>query len=156
MSRLLSGFFQHGYVTPDLDRAMAEYRARFDVTDFWVFDTIAARPDDPHPNRVALAWIGDVMVELIQPLREPAPLYAPEMPAQGIRLHHLGYRIDDQARWDEVMARLAVEAMPIVRSGGNDSFQYAYADARGALGHCLEFVWSKAGKPDFFVPVPRN
>ncbi len=157
MPGLQHGFFQLGYVTTDLDAALAVYRDRFAAPRFWVFDNAAARPDDPYPNRVGLAWIGETMVELIQPIREAAPLYAPAMPAKGIRLHHLGYLVGDQARWDEVMAALEAENMAILRHGkAGESLEYVYADAVEHLGHHLEYVWTKSGQPDFFADVPRN
>jgi len=157
MQGLLHGFFQLGYVTTDLDAALAVYRERFAAPRFWVFDNAAARPDDPHPNRVALAWIGETMVELIQPIREPSPLYASALPAKGVRLHHLGYLVRDEARWNEVMAGLQREAMRIDRHGKvGEALEYVYADAQAQLGHYLEYVWVKTGQPDFFSGVPRN
>jgi hypothetical protein len=152
-SDLLQGFFQFGYVTTDLDAAMALYRDRFNVPEFLLLDVSGA----PSGFRVGLAWIGAAMVELIQPGDEPRPLYAEALPKAGIRLHHLGYRVHEAARWSGILAGLAAHDLPILRmqTPDPDCLECLYADARPQLGHYLEFVWTKAGKPDFFADVPR-
>jgi hypothetical protein len=33
--------------------------------------------------------------------------------------------------------------------------EIVYADARPLVGHYLEYIWTKAGHPDFFAHVPR-
>jgi len=153
---LLENFFQFGYVTTDLEAAMAVYRERFDVPAFMILDGSVLKPGAQSTLRVALAWIGDTMVELIQPVGEPSPLYAEALPKAGIRLHHLGYRVRDEGRWAGVLAAIAQNDVPMVAmSAPGGSLECAYADARAHLGHHLEFVWTKAGQPDYFAHVPR-
>ena len=157
-AKLMNGFFQLGYVTPDLDAAIALYGERFGVKQFLTFDSRAFNPDADRIVRVGLAWTGEVMIELIEPVGEH-PLYASALPEAGfaIRLHHLGYLVRDQAQWDEAMAALSDPATPIVvRSDPSDKLEYAYADARGLVGHHVEVVWLKPAGEPFFESVPRN
>ncbi len=151
--------FQLGYVTPDLDRAVALYGEKFGVTDFLIFSSADMNPDAPDPIRVGLAWTGDIMIELIEPGPDH-PLYACAMPPQGefgIQLHHLGYLVHDEAGWRDALASLEVQGSPVVSTTElPDRLQLVYADARPLLGHHLEIIWLKPGGAAFFDGVPRN
>ncbi|MDB5447327.1 MAG: hypothetical protein JWQ97_2644 [Phenylobacterium sp.] len=155
---IMKGFFQLGYVTSDLDQAIVLYGERFGVKQFLTFDSRAFNPDAERIVRVGLAWTGEVMIELIEPVGEH-PLYACALPQQGfgIQLHHLGYLVRDQAQWEAALAALSDPATPIVvRSDPSDMLEYAYADARGLVGHHVEIVWLKPTGEAFFESVPRN
>jgi len=154
---LMGCFFQLGYVTPDLDAAMALYRERFGVERFRTFSSRDLNPDATNPIRVGLAWTGPVMVELIE-ASEEHPLYGCAMPRDGfgVRLHHLGYLVRDQAAWEGAVAGLAEPAAPIVATGQLGMLEFVYADARPMLGHHLEIVWAKPEGMAFFDAVPRN
>ncbi len=152
---LLKGFFQLGYVCPDLGAAIAGYGAHLGISDFWVFDTVAS--GRPNPIRVGLAWKGEVMIELIQPIGAPNDLYAHALKPSGPELHHLGYLVSDAEDWAAREAALGAAKTPIIRTGGAvTGLEIMYADARPLLGHHLEYVWLKPGAPDFFAQVPRN
>lgn len=149
--------FQLGYVTPDLDRAVALYAERFGVGEFLTFDTATMNPDAP-PMRVGLAWTGEVMIELIEPGADH-PLYACAMPDSGfaINLHHLGYLVHDEAGWKEALASLEAQGIPVVsRTSSGEMLDLVYADARPLLGHHLEVIWLKPQGRAFFDSVPRN
>jgi hypothetical protein len=154
---LLDGFFQFGYVTTDLDAAMAAYRDRFNVPEFLILDAAAMAPGSGSTLRVGLAWVGDTMVELIDPGGASYALYAEALPPSGIRLHHLGYRLYDEGRWLDILAELDRQSIPVLRMPptAGMGLECCYADARGQLGHYLEFVWTKADQPDFFDNVPK-
>lgn len=151
--------FQLGYVTPDLDRAVALYGERFGVKDFLTFNSADMNPDAPDPIRVGLAWTGEVMVELIEP-KPGHSLYQCAMPPAGefaIQLHHLGYLVHDQAGWTDALAALEAQAIPVVsRTTSGDMLDLVYADARPLLGHHLEVIWLKPEGQAFFDTVPRN
>jgi hypothetical protein len=149
--KLLENFFQFGYVTTDLDTAMALYRDRFDVPEFYILPAAI-------PTRTAFAWVGDTMVELIQPGDDKyRPIYIEALPKSGIALHHLGYRVHDEHRWLEILAGLAAYEIPTTRLQipPELGMEVLYADARAQLGHYVEYIWNKAGMPDFFRNVPR-
>jgi len=156
---LLAGFFHMGYLTADMDAAQALFRVKFGIAKFQTLGTGAATPERPYPVRFALAWVGATMVELIQPIGAPSPVYAPGMPEPGAvsRLHHLGYRMTRAAEWAATLQALADQQIPIVQKGAaGDNLEFLYADARKELGHHLEFVWTKEGRPDFYAGVPQN
>jgi hypothetical protein len=149
--KLLQNFFQFGYVTTDLDASMTLYRDQFGVPDFYILPAGTSM-------RTAFAWVGDTMVELIQPGDDKyRPIYADALPRSGIALHHLGYRVQDEARWSEMLAELEGFQIPTTRiqTPPDAGLEVLYADARPQLGHYLEYIWIKDGYPDFFRHVPR-
>jgi hypothetical protein len=144
---LLENFFQFGYITPNIEAGMAVFRERFNVPEFLVF-----------PNgRSAAVWIGETLIEISNPLEKYASIYAHAMPKSGIALHHLGYRVREESRWLEIMAELEASGLPTTKFDISPSvgLQNCFVDTRPLLGHYIEFLWTKAGMPDFFRNVPR-
>lgn len=142
---------QNAYVTNDLDRAMAIWRDSFDVPSFYVFDNNAPELDasPPFKMKIALANVGGLEVELIEPFPGQAPLHAEILPDDGsfaMRFHHAAMRIDgDLADFEAHMASLDSASHPVVWRGGmGDVMRYAYTDERATLGHYLEHVWFEA------------
>jgi len=153
---LFEGFFQLGYVTRSLEDAMTLCRDRFGIGDYHVIDASLVNPRSG--NRVASAWVGDVMIELIEPRGETAPIYADYLPAgdDAIRLHHHAYATRDVARYaalaDEVHRQKL--AMPLINKGSN-LIDYFYADTRATIGHYLEFVLILPNAEALLDKVPR-
>lgn len=154
----LSGasFFQLGYVTRDLPRAMALWRTRYGIDDFLSFDSRDfAEPGATGPFvKVALAYHGDVMVELIQPDADDPGLYADALRADGgVMLHHLGYLVDEArfATLESDCAALGI-ATPIIRTSG---VSYLYADTRADTGLFTELVFPGEQGERLFAAVPR-
>jgi len=149
--KLLQDFFQFCYVTPDLDAALALYRDRFDVPEFYI-------ELYPTATRTAFAWVGETMIELKQPGDDKwGWLYQDALPEAGLRLHHLAYRVRDAQRWSEVVAGLAAHEIATipVPTPPEVGLEVLYADTRPQLGHYIEYIWIKSGFPDYFRFVPR-
>jgi hypothetical protein len=135
--------FQNAYVTRDIDKAAAAFKARGDVPETTVFE---AEVEVWTPggrgriaNRLSFIWIGDMQVELIQPLSGLVELYRDWLPADdGLRFHHICMRVDD---WDTLKREVAAQPLPIVQEGGGDHLKFLYLDARSTLGHYLEYTW---------------
>ena len=140
---------QNAYVTNDLDRAMGIWRDNFGVSEFYVFENNApgleASPD--YRMKIALANVGGLEVELIEPLEGQAPLHAQVLPEDGsfaVCFHHIAMRIDGAlADFENHMNSLDTGQNPVVWRGGmGDVMRFAYTDARSTLGHYLEHVLS--------------
>lgn len=153
----LNKFVQLGYVTPDLDRAIHHYH-RHGVANFLVFDTRNTHPRVRHHVKVALAWTGPVMVELIEPIGRHE-LYAHALPVEGfgIQLHHTGYLVDDDAQFAEAVAWVESQRMPIASRGNTPgTLEVLFADARQTMGHHLEIIHLFEKGHEMFAAVPRN
>lgn len=152
--------FQLGYVTDDVEQAMAGFR-RLGVERFRVGEVGAAagRPG-PYGARIAMAWRGEMMIELIQPLGTPAPVYVDDLPPPGAGrcvFNHVGIWVPDQTGWDALMADLAARDMPVAWSGSDPArFDVAYVDTRASIGHYCEFIRVCPVLAELFASVPRN
>jgi hypothetical protein len=156
---LTGDFFQLGYVTRDLERAITLYRARYGVAEFLRFDTRALAPpgaSGPH-IQVALAYRGPVMIELIRPEPDDPGIYRDALRADGgVNLHHLGYLVDE-SRFETLADefRAAGIAVP-VQSRSPMGLSLLYADTRPDNGLFSEFVVLGDGGRRFFDAVPRT
>ena len=139
---------QVAYVTNDLGRALAIFRDHYDVPAFYVFanDAPGLVQSDGARLRIALALVGGVEIELIEPQGDSALLFSQVLPRDGsfaIRFHHVAIRIDGTlADFEAHMASIDPARHPVVWHGAmGDIMRYAYTDERSALGHYVEHVW---------------
>lgn len=151
-------FFQLGYVTGDLDRAIALYRERYGVPEFLRFDTRANAPlgaTGPFIE-VALAYRGPVMIELIQPDREQPGIYGEALRADGgVNLHHLGYLVDE-AQFSDLAERFRATGIAVPVEHRNEGLALLYADTRGDNGLFSEYVRLGDRGRQLFATVPRS
>ncbi len=141
---LLSGFFQIGYVTSDLDASMRQLGAAHGIERFRVKRDVPAMPGMP---RMVIhqchAYVGAVQFEIIQPAGGDDALYRDFCVADkgSIRLHHLGMWVDDAAEFGGLRAALEEQNIPIVFEASIPNVGGAiYADTRAQLGHYTEYV----------------
>jgi hypothetical protein len=155
-------FFQHGYVTSDLDRAIAEFASRWGVSRFLIRPTaefLCAAPTGAANVvvRLAFAYVGDLQIELIEPMGgSAATFYTDTLPkdAFAVRFHHMGFLLsDEEAEWGACIAGAAQDKYELALSGDNPRLRFAYLDSRAELGHYCEFV---SPKFDVFADIPRN
>lgn len=139
---------QVAYVTSDMARAVAVFRDDYDVPSFHVFanDTPGLVQSDGARLKIALALVGGVEIELIEPQGDSAPLFSQVLPSDGsfaIRFHHVAIRIDGTlADFEAYIASIDPARHPVVWHGAmGDVMRYAYTDERSALGHFVEHVW---------------
>jgi hypothetical protein len=158
----LKGHYQNGYVTHDLDRAMALAGPVFGLGPFTAFDVdmVLRTPAGEKASRlrVATAWAGGVQVELIQPISGHIEPYLDALPADrrdaAPRLHHIAVRRDDLAAMREEALGLG---LPLAFESGGMGIDCIFLDAREHMGHFFEFVsatpegWGMLGWPEGYV-----
>ena len=150
-ARANSRHSQLAYVTNDLDRAMAALKDAYGVPGFFEFSNFQPGEDSAGKSvlKIALAVVGGVEIELIEPVGDTAPLFSDPLPAGedlAIRFHHVAMRIDGPlANWEAHVASLDFERHPIVFEGAKgDMLRYIYTDENATLGHFVEHVWMSA------------
>jgi len=152
---LFAGHFQNAYVVEDMDRGIAYFRDSFGVAEWTVMDTAA--PGSP-ATAIAVAYTGDLMLELIQPSAEPS-LYRNWVPTggSGMRFHHLGFLVQNDAEWQAALRNYDAHGYATAASGSvPDLMDYHYADTRAALGYYCELIHLREGGKALFASVPRN
>jgi hypothetical protein len=151
---LFSNFFQLGYVTSDLDRGMDSLRESHGVRAFKIMRDAGNADMKIH---IALALVGELMIELIEPAGGNDAFYRDLLPEGfAIRLHHLGYRVRDDAQWDRLQETLARRGYRLPVAGGMAGLlRFAYVDNRSELGHYQEYIYTTAaGEQALFGDIP--
>ena len=155
---LFQGHFQLAYVTHNLEAAQAVMGDHYGITRWEVLDMAAADHQSP-AFRIANAYIGGRMVELIEVNPDVESLYSAWMP-QGdavLRFHHLGFLISDADEYARVRQHLIDCGYAIAAEGSfGDILDYFYADTSAALGHFYEVIRLKPAGQNFFQNVPEN
>lgn len=91
--------------------------------------------EQPYSMRLAVADVGAVNWELVQPLEGPS-IYKEFLARHGEGLHHVAVATDD---YDQTVAALAKEGIGILMSGTlRTGSSYAYMDTERALGAIVE------------------
>jgi Glyoxalase/Bleomycin resistance protein/Dioxygenase superfamily len=152
---MLKDHFQVAYVTSDLDRATQLLGTRYGIARYSFIDGEMAGGGT---IRVAFAWVGSTMFEIIDCKGPQADFYTARLP-QGefaIRLHHLGYLLHDRASWDAVEREIAASGWPVAFRTQNPGYIDAiYIDAP-ELGHYLEYIYPMEAGVQFFESIPVN
>jgi catechol 2,3-dioxygenase-like lactoylglutathione lyase family enzyme len=133
-------FYHLGLAVRDLDAAMESYRAVFGVRAFHRIDTnYPARHRDwvgTIANRNAFAYLGDLLVELVEPRLGQGPV-GEFLSSRGEGVFHVGFATDDPTqRPGGVPACFEVHST--ARPDG--TYGIVYLDTVTALGYFLELV----------------
>ena len=140
--RVLGPIDQIGYVVADLDRSIARWRARHDAGPWTVFRNV--RLDGRYLGEavtvtmdVALAYRGDLQIELIHVTNDaPSPYRdAHGQPLAG--LHHVAWVVDDL---DDAVTRLAERGLRVVFDARNPTTRVAYLDDADDPGVRVEVI----------------
>ncbi len=148
-------FFQLGYVTSDLERAMQQVQALHGIDSFKLMRDLhlPTRPGVEAVAHFALAFKEKVQFEIIEPIEGDIAIYQNILPVEGyaMRFHHLGRFVRSREAYD-AHVRDARGRWNLPVDYGAFGGVYAYADARHDLGHYVEFFSFPNG--DFFADVP--
>ncbi len=147
--------FQIAYVTNDLDRACAVFGEQYGVK---AFSRLDADLPDMGEIHIRLAWVGGVMLELIQAAGPGMAFYNDRLPADAfaIRHHHFGYLVDGVAPWEALRRRVEAEGRPIPFEGGTAAYMRFFYVEAADLGHYLEYFVLGPDGNAFFENVPAT
>jgi catechol 2,3-dioxygenase-like lactoylglutathione lyase family enzyme len=156
---LFTKVLQVATVVPDLDAAVRTYWHEFGVGPWQIYEfnpsTVTDMTRDGEPAvsswRLALATIGDVFIELIQPLDDTSD-YADLLRSRGGGLHHVGLQVRD---YGDALEELEQKGHRVVAGGSYNGVRYAYLSTGGDLGFVSEiFDWPEGHvqEPDAVYP----
>ncbi|MBD1869045.1 VOC family protein [Leptolyngbya sp. FACHB-671] len=143
---LSKGFFQLAYVTNNFEAAQVYFKEKMGVNKFMILKDIAfdnqlymGKPSDARIN-VALAGVGNIHIELIQPISGANPYSSFLDKEFTLKLHHVGLKVDD---WQEVERDLKSANREFAYSGNlGEAFIFGYLNMVEELGHFIEFIWA--------------
>ena len=139
---------QVAYVTNDIAAAARIFEETYGAPGFFHFSNVqpGATIGDGPQLKIALARVGGVEIELIEPIGGGAHIFRdvlPDGPDLAIRFHHVAIRIDGPLEnWDAHVASIDFGRHLVVFEGRlADDLRFFYTDERAALGHYVEHVW---------------
>lgn len=144
------------WVTNDLDRALTIFTERYGIREYSFID--GPSPDGGH-IRVAFAWAGGQVLEIIQGTGPGFDFYNEMLPEDGefaIRFHHLGFLIEDEAGWKQLEREIEQGGWEVAYSTLTGDFIDAYYIKAPELGHYLEYVRPFEMGHKFYDAVPAS
>ena len=139
---------QVALVVEDLDEAVRRYWERFGIGPWRIYTyqapllkqmTYRGRPH-VYRMRLALAQMGDVMIELIQPLSDEN-VYVEHLRQKGPGLHHIGVVVPSV---DDAVGDAERSGFRVLQSGRGHGLRgdgaFAYMDTEDVLGMIVEFI----------------
>jgi hypothetical protein len=145
-----SPFHQLAWVTPDIERSVEQFRTSYNVPSFYVFDSefeaTVGGEVGTMSLRLALAYVDDVQLELIQPLSTGVSrIYTDVLPRDGSHrnvFHHVCIKVNGtEADWDAHIASLPPERPVYYVGDVGPNLHFCYTDERDLCGMYVEHVW---------------
>ncbi|MCX7847571.1 MAG: VOC family protein [bacterium] len=162
----LDNIAQIAIIVPDLDAAVRNYWERFGVGPWHIYTygkplvkrmTRNGKPTE-YRMRVALANVGAMRIELIQPL-EGDTVYAEFVKKHGYGVHHIGVLTNDMQRaLEQARACGLVMTQDGAGFGPDDDGHYAYLDTENLIGTTLELIErpKRRNPPERIFPPPEQ
>ena len=145
---LKNGVAQLGFVVRDLDATVEQYWRLFGIGPWHFYTygpplvkkmTYRGRPVEYH-MRIALANIGPLRIELIQPLGGET-VYAEFVKEHGYGIHHLGLLVENIGEALDFASRMGLHMIMDGAGFGSDGDgHYAYLDTEPLIGTTLELI----------------
>ena len=156
---LASKVFQIGYVVPDLRAAIGFFKQTLGVADFMVWENLMLEdqthngaPGD-YVQSIAFGYLGDLQVELIQPLSGESTYsaYLRKNPRGGVQ--HIGILVDD---FDASVAAMTARGFKVVQTGRHGVTRLAYFDTDDASGTLTEIITIAPDEQAMFARFKRG
>jgi hypothetical protein len=147
--------FQLGYVVRDTDGAIENMKRNFGINKW----DVRKFGGDTSILGLSRCFVGDTMLELMHPNPKIKSIYSDWVPAHDtdIRIHHFGYKIDDEQDFRDCAAQFEAAGCPTAMSGSmGDILDYHYADTVAQLGHYCELIRFRQPSEIYYQNVPRN
>jgi catechol 2,3-dioxygenase-like lactoylglutathione lyase family enzyme len=156
---MFSGTLQVSVVVPDLDAAMRTYVDDYGIGPWHVYEFNPENVEGMHEGgrpvermwRLALAQVGEVQWELVQPLDDDS-VYARFLAQRGPGVHHIGVAVPD---YHSTIADLTGRGHEVVLGGTYNGVTFAYLSTDRDLGIVTEIFDGAPGKdqqPDAVYP----
>ena len=156
---VFTGTLQVSVVVLDLDEAMRTYVEDYGIGPWDVYEFNAGNVAGMHEGgvavehswRLALALVGDVQWELVQPL-EGDSVYARFLAERGPGVHHVGVGVRD---YDATIAELSDRGHEVLLGGTYNGVTFSYLSTDCDLGVVTEIFDGAPGrdqKPDRTYP----
>lgn len=145
---------QNAFVVPDLRRAIEHWTKVMGVGPFFLFDRIAfteyffrGRAVKPPDLTMAIAYWGDLQIELIRQLDDSPSIYTEFTAAHGSGMHHMGVMCQSL---EADLAELARRDVQPVQHGSLPGMRFAYIATDQHPGGMIELIEATKGARALF------
>lgn len=149
----LGEVMQLAFVPTDFDAAIAHWTTVMGVGPFFLMEGIhlegmkyRGKPTEAVFD-LALAYWGEMQIELIRPRDQHPSIYTGEYADVGGGLHHVCILVDDI---EQAYAACVRHNCEIVIEGSLGNSQVIYADPGAGPGHLIEVLQQDSDGPDLF------
>ena len=163
---LKNGIGQIAIIVEDLDRAVENYWRLLGVGPWQIYTygkplvkkTTYHGHEADYRMRIALAMVGPLLIELIQPL-EGDSVYADFVRERGYGFHHVGILVDDM---QAALAQAVAAGLSVIQDGQGYGLDgdghYAYLDTEEEIGVTLELISMPKRRvaPESIYPPPAG
>ena len=156
---MFKNVFQIAYVTNDLERAVrCSRRSRVSPRSPPSTTSRSSTPDGGNAViNVGLAYVGDVQLEIIEPVEGAVDLYRSWLPEGfAVRHHHFCSLLDSVEELQQVRADYVAHGYAIALDASLGGSQIFYADTTALLDHYQEYAWVDEDSIAFMATLPRN
>ncbi len=148
---------QNGFVVPDLNAAIEHWARTMRVGPFFVFERVAFKecwyrgaPATDIDLTVAIAYWGDVQIELIRQRNQVPSIYTDFAARGGSGLQHMGVMSQDL---DADLARLKTRGIEPVQHGTAPGMRFAYVPTDFHPGGMVELIEATPKAVAFFARI---
>jgi hypothetical protein len=138
--------YQIAWVTSDIERSMKGWVETLKIGPWKVFafinETVKGLKvggqdvTEPFKFLIAISWMGDMELELIQPVYGPT-IYQRFIDERGEGLHHVKERIDED-KFEEVLAGYRAQGIAVTQTGQFHKDFHFYLDTEKTLDFIYE------------------
>lgn len=156
-------FHQVAYVVEDLDAAVRHWADALGVGPWSVWtmgpDVLSETHYEGEPTqfgiRHALAWSGEMQIELVQPLSGPS-IFADQLAASGPGLNHVGRLVDDRPAERAALIASGYRAVQGATFGASRDGRFEYFAAPDGSA-VVELIQPPTERftPDYIYPEPE-
>jgi hypothetical protein len=158
-SAVFKNVFQIAYVTNDLRRAVSVLQSEEGVAQLAIFDdfTLDVEGGRTAVINVALGYVGETQLEIIEPVSGEVDLYRTWLPEEfALRHHHFCHRLDSVEELEALQATYEQGGYAIPLSASLGETRLFYADTTAVLDHYQEYAWIDSEAEQFMATLPRN
>lgn len=151
MALVGTSLHQVAFVVRDLEAAQKFFNQSMGVQRFHVYDDFSDQVTDKRLRgrpveqkvRLSIAYSGNTQIELIQHISGET-CYKEFLERRGEGLHHLGFFLNDRAKYEGALDAMGRAGYQQLMSGKMGESAYCYFDTESAIGSIMELVYLSA------------
>ena len=144
LSQRNKNFMQLCWVVPELDTAIGHWVKTSGAGPFFVFENVhfedsfyRGSPMDIAPHKAAIGQLGNMQIELVQPLDDSDGVWRDVVPRGRLGLHHVGLYCED---YDSDRAAYLASGAEMAFEGLMMGAKTCYIDTTPTLGYMTELI----------------